>query len=502
MKAEEWQDNGHRLFPMVRQFMFTFAMVLCTGAIIPAEAEPAPGATGKETAAQRPNVVIFFIDDMGYADIEPFGSRRNKTPHLSRMAEEGVRFTDFYNGYTACSPSRTSLLTGCYAGRVGMGGGVCFPNKPKALNPAEYTMAEMFKDAGYATGGFGKWHLGHLPGYLPPSHGFDEYWGIPYSNDMWNKRMGKYPPLPFVHNNEAVAIVDLEEDQSLLTRAFTAAALSFIRKNSGKSFFAYIPYSAVHGPRFAHKDFAGRKDGLRAQVEEIDAAVGEVMALLRELKVDRKTLVMFMSDNGGSAGTEIQPLRGNKGGPAYEGHMRTPFLAWWPGTIPAGIVSGQVGVTVDLLPTLAKLCGGSLSGNPIDGVDISAVFLDPEKAVSPRKFVYYKGEGLREGKWKLLGNELYDLEADVSEKNNVAQAHPDVVEKMTQELAQISRTIANQKRPNAQMNPCGPLVTEESAKKLPRLAEWMKQAQWQVHYDVLPPGEKAGKLKKKVDKKR
>jgi len=440
--------------------------------------------------SKKPNFVVIFIDDMGYADIEPFGSKRSRTPHLSKLADEGVKYTQFYNGWTRCSPSRASLMTGCYAGRVGMGVGVCFPDKPKALNPREYTMAEMFKTAGYTTGIFGKWHLGHLRGYLPPSHGFDEYWGIPYSNDMWPRyrKRNNYPPLPFIHNDEAVAIVDTGEDQSLMTRAFTDCALSFIRENHQKPFFAYIPYSAVHAPRFALRDFRERvKPGGRrnyiAQIEEIDAAVGEVIALLRELRIDRNTMVIFMSDNGGTGASEMHPLRGGKSEPVYEGHMRTPCLAWWPGTIPAGKVCDSIGVTVDLLPTFAALCGGELSKNEIDGRDISGLFLAPEDARSPHEVVLYKNEGIRRGRWKLVcvadenggSRELYDLDSDIGETKNLADKHPDVVNDLAGELEKYRDMLSREKRPNAQMKPCGGLVTDEEASKLPRLADWMKK---------------------------
>ena len=432
---------------------------------------------GRAETSPRPNVVIFFVDDMGYADIGSFGSQRHRTPCLDRMAAEGTRFTQFYNGFTACSPSRSSLMTGCYASRIGMGGRVCFPNEPKALNPLEYTVAEMLKDAGYTTGIFGKWHLGHLPGYLPPAHGFDEYWGIPYSNDMWR---GRYPPLPFIHNNEPVAIVAEGEDQALLTRAFTDAALSFIRKNSQRPFFAYVPFSAVHAPHFGHPNFLARvekgfqgKPAYKAQVEEIDACVGEVISLLRELKRERTTLVLFMSDNGGTRESEKQPLRGGKAGPPYEGHMRTLLLTWWPGTIPAGKVCEGFGCTVDLLPTLATFCGGTLSEHKIDGVDLSAMFCDPEHTESPRRQIYYKGAGLREGQWKLLNGALYDLAADIGEQANLAAKHPDIVKSLGKKLEVLKKSIDEDGRPNARMKPCGPLVSMEDAKGLPRLAKWM-----------------------------
>jgi arylsulfatase A-like enzyme len=408
------------------------------------------------------------------------------------MAEEGMIFTQFYNGWTACTPSRASLLTGCYAMRVGMHGRVCFPNEPKALDPSEYTMAEMLKDAGYATGIFGKWHLGHLPGYLPPSHGFDEYLGIPYSNDMWPRVRSKYPPLPLVHNKTPVAVVKDGKDMSLLTRVFMDAALDFIRKNRDKPFFAYIPFSAVHGPLFANEKFLARLEGgddtrmnsherekmnYVAQVEEIDAAVGETMALLRELKLGNKTLVLFMSDNGGgNRWSERQPLRGGKGGPPYEGHMRTPFIAWWPGKIPAGKVSKEIGVTVDLLPTFARLCGGTLPERKIDGDDISGLLLDPDNTASPHETVFCEGQGFRKGKWKIVCQwnacRLYDLDADIGEKENLAKKYPERAGELRGEMAQQFKALKREMRPSARMDPCGPLVTVEQAGQLPGVAEW------------------------------
>jgi len=288
---------------------------------------PAEEGAADNVALDRPNVILFFIDDMGYGDIGPYGSTVNKTPNLDRMAAEGLKFTDFYLASTACSPSRAALMTGCYAKRVGLDGRVCFPAVPKALQPSEYTMAEMFSDAGYATGCFGKWHLGHRPGYLPGDQGFDVYQGIPYSNDMWRRydaKSGKWTktkddwhvPLPWLVDGKPVAIVKNMDDQAWLTQATTRAALDFIRERGAnkKPFFAYLPYAAVHLPRQGHPDFLpenspGGKRGarlkfhLKAQIEELDWAVGQVLQTLKDLEIDKQTVVMFMSDNGGSVGT-------------------------------------------------------------------------------------------------------------------------------------------------------------------------------------------------------
>ena len=449
----------------------------------------------------RPNVVLMFIDDMGYGDIGPFGSKINQTPHLDRMAAEGLKFTDFYNASQNCTPSRAALLTGCYAKRVGMDGRVCFPDVPKALNPSEYTMARMFKDAGYATGCFGKWHLGHRPGYLPNDHGFDVYEGIPYSNDMWapydsiNKKWkikGWKVPLPWLVDGKAVAVVKNATDQGLLTQATTKAALKFIREQGGmkKPFFAYLPYAAVHGPRVGHPDFlpAGaprseaNKTGaeftvhLTAQIEELDAAVGKVFSTLKELGIEKNTIVLFMSDNGGSRGTSMGPLKGGKGS-VYEGGPRTPFLIHWPESIPAGKVSHEIGVSSDLLPTFAKLCGGKLSGNKIDGRDLSDLFLNPDTAKSPHEGFAHNAKqknAYRLGKWKMVEKLLFDLEKDLGETHNVAKEYPEVLKKLSDKNKKFFSKIESEIRPNAQMPDPSPIIDESEAEALPDLEKWLK----------------------------
>ena len=367
----------------------------------------------------KPNIVILFIDDMGYGDIGPFGNTVNQTPHLDRMAEEGMVLTDFYVANTACTPSRAALLTGTYAHRIGMDGGklkVTFPGDSRGLNPNEITLAEMLGENGYATGCFGKWHLGDQPQFMPLAQGFDTYFGIPYSNDMWplhtrknpiTKR--KYEPLPVMRQDKAVAHVADGVDQSLLAEVITDEAIAFIKKNQKKPFFCYIPHAHVHKPRHARPEYLKRAEGNvnRAHVEEVDDSVGRVLQTLKDLKLHQNTLVIFTSDNGPASGMSSGPLRGMKGGKKYEGHMRVPTLAWWPDTIPAGRISKEIGVTTDLLPTLATLTQSQVpTDRIIDGKDISDILLGKKYAQSPRQLHYYENEGIRKGDWKLVKKAL------------------------------------------------------------------------------------------------
>ncbi|MCK5173047.1 MAG: sulfatase [Planctomycetes bacterium] len=409
--------------------------------------------------SKPPNFVIIFIDDMGYGDIEPFGSTVNSTPHLNRMAKEGMKLTSFYIGWSACTPSRASLLTGCYAKRVGMDGKVCFPGEARGLNPDEITIADLLKTQGYATGCFGKWHLGDQPEFMPAEHGFDYYYGIPYSNDMWrfhkfNKRYN-FPPLPLLRNGEVIGEVDNGDDQAMLCKQFTDEAVAFIRKNKKRPFFVYLPHAFVHLPRFARKEFMDRAENeVQAQIEETDWSTGQILKTLRELKLDKNTLVIFTSDNGGSTGTSMGPLRGAKGGPVYEGHMREPTIAWWPGTIPPGSVCDEIASTIDLLPTLAKLAGTKApTDRIIDGRDISPLLLAEPGAKSPHKSYFYKETGVRSGKWKLVtkgkASELYNLEEDLGERNNIASKHPRIVNRLRKLLTEHVAELEKNKRPAA-----------------------------------------------------
>lgn len=431
--------------------------------------------------SKRPNIVLIFIDDMGYGDIGPFGSTRNKTPNLDQMAAEGAKLTDFYVSATACTPSRAALMTGCYADRISMDGRVCFPGEARGLNPDETTLAEMLKSAGYATGCFGKWHLGDMPQFMPLSHGFDEYEGIPYSNDMWPVlKKHDFPPLPYMKQDKAVAHIPDAPSQALLVEAITNATVDFIKRKKDDPFFVYMPHAAVHLPRLVTKEEGDRADGdaTRAQVEAVDTSVGRVLATLRELGIAENTLVFFTSDNGPASGLSPAPLRGGKGGPRYEGNMRMPTLAWWPETIPAGMVCSEIGRSIDILPTLATLCGGEVpTDRIIDGKDISALLTDPE-AKSPLTELYYEYEGIRQGDWKLVqvkrASHLFDLSKDISERNNIAKAHPDKVAELKRLLGAHREKVTSARRPAGTVENAKPILTEPG--DLPSLAEYMNQA--------------------------
>jgi arylsulfatase len=436
--------------------------------------------------AQRlPNVVIIFIDDMGYSDIEPFGARRYKTPNLNRMAQEGIRFTDFYVAQAVCTASRTALLTGCYPNRLGLHGALG-PNAKHGIHDNEVTIAELLKTKGYATAIYGKWHLGHHPQFLPTRHGFDEYFGLPYSNDMWPKhpeaRPGTYPDLPLIENDK---VIQLMPDQSQLTRQYTERAVSFIEHHKDKPFFLYVPHTMVHVPLFVGKQFKGSsKSGLYGDVvQEVDWSVGEILNTIKKLELDKDTLVIFTSDNGpwlsygehaGSAGR----LREGKG-TAWEGGVRVPFLARWPGRIPAGRVMRQPAMTIDLLPTIAKLVNAELPQHKIDGLDIGPLLKGAPNAKNPHDayFFYYNTnelQAVRSGQWKLIlphtyrtlgqqakakdgipvkysnvqaGLELYDLGKDIGETRNVAAQHPDVVKRLAA-LAEQAREELGDKLTN------------------------------------------------------
>jgi len=452
--------------PIYRRWLPSSLAVLLAAAA----ATLAPTAAG---ADRPPNVVLVFADDLGYADVGVFGARGYRTPHIDRLAAEGVRFTDFYVAQAVCTASRAALLTGAYPQRVGLTGAVDHRAR-HGIAAAETTLAEALKSRGYATAIYGKWHLGHRPPFLPTRHGFDEYYGLPYSNDMWPfhpEHPDVYPPLPLIEGETTIAT---NPDQSKLTGEYGRRAVAFIEAHRDQPFFVYLAHSMPHVPIFASEPFRGRTErGLFGDViEEIDDTVVRILATLERLNLDESTLVIFTSDNGpwlsygdhaGSAG----PLREGKG-TSFEGGVGVPFVARWPGQIPAGTVVTEPAMTIDLLPTIALLAGAPLPERPIDGKDVRPLLLGVPDAVSPHDaFFFYWGhhlQAVRSGRWKLhfphdyrsldgpagsggmpgkytqrsIGLALFDLESDRSETTDVSELHPEVVKRL-QALADGAR---------------------------------------------------------------
>lgn len=415
-----------------------------------------------------PNFIVIFIDDLGYGDIGPFGSELNRTPNLNRMAEEGMKLTGFYVAASLCTPSRAALMTGSYPQRVDMehnalpGSGndlVLFPGDPKGLNPSEITIAELLKGQGYATTCIGKWHLGDQTAWLPTEHGFDSYFGIPYSNDMGlANTKNTFPPLPVL---EGTDVIEEEPDQAYLTKRYTEKALTYIEDNKDHPFFLYLPHTMVHLPRFASPAFDGKSNnGLYGDiVEEIDWSVGQILDKLVELGIDKHTVVLFFSDNGGTRSTDTYtvsnaPLRGGKGA-MFEGGFRVCSLAWAPGVIPSSSQSGELTTAMDILPTFANLAGASIPEDRIlDGKDISAILEGDPNTKSPHNAFYYRRGNLlyavRSGPWKLFVKDykygqdtikagtLYNLKGDIGETTDISASHPDIVARL-EALADSSR---------------------------------------------------------------
>lgn len=439
-------------------------------------------AAGKASGGRPPNFIIIFCDDLGYGDIGCFGSNKHRTPNLDRMATEGMRFTSFYVTSGVCTPSRSSLMTGCYPRRVNMhqnDDGLCvlFPVNKKGLNPDEITIADLLKKQGYATACIGKWHLGDQPQFLPTSQGFDYYFGIPYSNDMGGKPGGKRPPLPLLRNEK---VIEAPADQNTLTKRYTEEVIKFITANKDKSFFVYLPHTMPHEPLHVSEAFRGRSPhGIYADViEEIDWSVGQILETLRQLNLAGKTLVVFTSDNGatGGKGRSNAPLRGHKGS-TWEGGMREPCIVRWPGKIPAGKTCDELSLTMDLLPTFARLAGTKPpSDRIIDGKDIWPLMAGKKAAKSPHEAFYYyqvdQLQAVRAGKWKLhlplkmkkrnwgkgVPNtplQLYDLKADIGETTDIAAEHSDVVKRLLTLAERAREDLGDVNRKGRGQRPAG-----------------------------------------------
>jgi arylsulfatase A-like enzyme len=445
-------------------------------------------ASGQDTAPStnlRPNVVLIYTDDQGYADLGVFGARGFETPHIDRLAAQGLKLTSFYVSQATCTSSRASIRTGCYANRIGVLGALG-PKSKVGLHAEEETLAELLHERGYATSFVGKWHLGHHAPFLPTRHGYDEWFGLPYSNDMWpvdydgkpvdeEHRKSKYPPLPLMEGDEVLEIVENLEDQAALTPRYTARAIEFIEREAGtRPFFLELAHSMPHVP-------LGLPPGHEAEtaygpygdiIEEIDASTGQILAALEKAGVSDDTLVVFTSDNGpwlnyGDHAGSALPLKEGKG-TMWEGGCRVPCVMRMPGVIPAGAVSDEIAGTIDLLPTIAELCGAQAPERAIDGRSLVSHLRDPASS-SPRQdylFYYIRDlQAVRQGKWKLhlphsfrtyerlepgrdghpgptrtgrVSRALYDLEEDPGERRDVADRHPEVVERLL-ELAEEAR---------------------------------------------------------------
>lgn len=476
---------------------------------------PAANLLLRPCMADTPNVVIIFIDDMGYGDIGPFGATAYSTPSLDRMAKEGRCFTDFLVSSAVCSASRAALLTGCYHERVGIRGALG-PNARIGIADSETTIAEICKSKGYATACFGKWHLGHHRQFLPLQHGFDEFYGLPYSNDMWPfhpdyanlppdaaKRKQGYPELPMIEGNEICDESVDGKDQEQLTGEYTRRAVDFIQRNRDRPFFLYVPHSMVHVPLFVSDRFRDASGaGLYGDVvQEIDWSVGQILGTLRQLDLAEKTLVIFTSDNGpwlsyGNHAGNSGGLREGKG-TMFEGGIREPTIMWWPGKIPAASSCNELASTIDILPTVAHLIGAELPTLPIDGVNMAELLVSPNPVTGPRDsfYYYYAGgelQAVRDRQWKLVlahsyrsmngkpggkdgspGNytqlkttqQLFDLKSDPGETTDVSTANPEQVERLIQ-MAERARSDLGDKiteRDGPGIRPSGKLRKESGS---------------------------------------
>ena len=435
----------------------------------------------------NPNIIIILLDDMGYGDIESFGAIDYSTPNINKLVENGMLFTNFYSAQAVCSASRAGLLTGTYPNRIGIHGAL-FPQSKIGLNPSEKTIAEILKEKNYKTAVIGKWHLGYQKEFLPLNHGFDYYYGIPYSNDMWpvdfdgnqitnenDWRKKNYPQLPIIENFNKIGEVRTLEDQAQLTTNYTEKSIDFINMNADKSFFLYVPHSMPHVPIAASKKFKGKsKQGLYGDViMELDWSLGEIVKALRKNGILENTMIIFTSDNGpwlnfGNHAGNTAGLREGKG-TVFEGGQRVPTIISWPKTIKKSTISNKLAASIDILPTITKIVKGKLPNHKIDGVSILDILKGKNTTARDHFFYYYKTnslEAVRKDHWKLIlphesrsyenvmpgmdghkGNysklkldyELYDLRRDPGERYNVIKKYPEIAQ-LLKDLAETART--------------------------------------------------------------
>ena len=412
--------------------------------------------------ASKPNVIIIFADDLGYGDLGCYGSKINQTPTLDKMADEGKKFSNFYVSSPVCSPSRASLMTGCYPQRISFGTfdglRVLFPGQGIGLSNEEKTVAKTFKESGYSTKIIGKWHCGDQEEFLPTNHGFDSYFGIPYSNDMGRQvKIKDYipndsslhkitewdrPPLPLVRDKE---VIQEQPDQRSIAERYTEDAVKFMRENKETPFFLYLAHMQVHLPLYAAEKFVkeSKNGDYGACVASIDWSTKVIFDELKELGIDENTIVIFTSDNGSrlqNQGGSNGNLRGGKG-QTWDGGQRVPCIIRWPGKINEGQQTDALSTTMDFLPSITKLIGGKLPSKKIDGIEMSDLFFSNENSSKRDSFLYYNEdelEAIRYKNWKLhfkkedkLINELYDLDSDISENVNLYSKHKEIVSKLS-----------------------------------------------------------------------
>jgi len=419
-------------------------------------------------ASRRPpNIILINCDDLGYGDLACYGSTRNDTPHLDRLAAEGVRFTDFYMASPVCSASRAAMLTGCYSQRIGFADcQVLFPGQAQGLNPKEATLATQLKKIGYDTKIVGKWHCGDQPAFLPTNHGFDEYFGIPFSNDMGRQANNdfRWPPLPLLRNTD---VIQQQPDQRGITERYVDESLQFMRRKRDNPFFLYLAHMYVHVPLFIPRQFleTSRNGAYGGAVACIDWAMGMIDAELTRLDIRDETLVIFTSDNGSRArdeGGSNAPLRGTKA-QTWEGGQRVPCIMRWPGRIAGGTTCEGIAASIDLFATLADLTGAPLPADTVlDSLSLADTVLDG-KPSRRDTFAYYKGPNLdavRKGDWKLhfcktgwsprgaddeVIAELYNLRNDVGETQNVHDRHPEIVRTLEAEAETFRKRLGDRR---------------------------------------------------------
>jgi arylsulfatase len=451
-----------------------------------------PKQTEVSSRQSKPNVILIFMDDMGYGDPVCYGGGPYQTPNIDKLAYSGIRFTNFYAAQAVCTASRSALLTGCYPTRIGISGAIDH-NAKIGLNLNEETIPELLKKSGYKTGMVGKWHLGHKEPYLPLQHGFDEYLGIPYSNDMWpvyydgtpwtdtSSYRSTYPILPLIEGNKTIEYIRTLNDQATLTRRFTERANEFIKANKKSPFFLYLAHPMVHVPIAASEQFKGKSKGgaFGDVMEEVDWSVGSILQTLEENKLLENTLVIFTSDNGpwltfGNHAGNTAGLREGKG-TAWDGGVKVPCIMSWKGVLPSGVVNNQLATTMEILPTIASLCGAPSPSQKIDGINIAAHLVGKNPELGRSEFVYYYDKNnlkaIRNHRFKLVfpatsqtygppalpglhgfpgryGTDtvklaLYDLWTDPGEDRDVQQLYPEAVKELNQRADHYRKTLGD-----------------------------------------------------------